>query len=395
MVENRHYTELGSTSGIYLHVPFCKFKCPYCDFYSIESGDGDKSLRTNFVQSLLKEIESTQENLTEVATIFFGGGTPSILKGSEMESIFFGLRDKFNIRSDAEITVEVNPGEVDLERLTSYYDSGVNRLSIGAQSFQIEELKTLGRIHSPEETAETVSIAKTAGFTNYNLDLIYAVPGQTVDSLIDNVRSVIALKPNHISVYSLTYEKNTPYYSMRENGNLIPIEGKLEEEMRNSILFLLKEEGYHRYEISNYSLDGYESQHNSSYWRGKSYVGFGPSAHSFDGKRRWWNVRDVNQYIKKIDSGESPVAGSEELNKEQLMFEQLFLALRTSYGLEISSFEKEFNLKFSDHYKSQLERIEGLSVSQNKELITWDNDRLSLTEKGLLFADEISELFAP
>lgn len=395
MVENRHYTELGSTSGIYLHVPFCKFKCPYCDFYSIESGDEDKSLRTNFVQSLLKEIKSTQENLTEVATIFFGGGTPSILKGSEMESIFFGLRDKFNIKSDAEITVEVNPGEVDLERLTSYYDSGVNRLSIGAQSFQIEELKTLGRIHSPEETAETVSIAKSAGFTNYNLDLIYAVPGQTVDSLIDNVRSVIALKPNHISVYSLTYEKNTPYYSMRENGDLIPIKGKLEEEMRNSILFLLKEEGYQRYEISNYSLDGYESQHNSSYWRGKSYVGFGPSAHSFDGKRRWWNVRDVNQYIKKIDSGESPVAGSEELNKEQLMFERLFLALRTSYGLEIPSFEKEFNFKFSDHYKSQLEKIEGLSVSQNKELITWDNDRLSLTEKGLLFADEISELFAP
>lgn len=395
MVENRHYTELGSTSGIYLHVPFCKFKCPYCDFYSIESGDEDKSLRTNFVQSLLKEIKSTQENLTEVATIFFGGGTPSILKGSEMESIFFGLRDKFNIKSDAEITVEVNPGEVDLERLTSYYDSGVNRLSIGAQSFQIEELKTLGRIHSPEETAETVSIAKSAGFTNYNLDLIYAVPGQTVDSLIDNVRSVIALKPNHISVYSLTYEKNTPYYSMRENGDLIPIEGKLEEEMRNSILFLLKEEGYHRYEISNYSLEGCESQHNSSYWRGKSYVGFGPSAHSFDGKRRWWNVRDVNQYIKKIDSGESPVAGSEELNKEQLMFERLFLSLRTSYGLEIPSFEKEFNLKFSDHYKSQLEKIEGLSVSQNKELITWDNDRLSLTEKGLLFADEISELFAP
>jgi len=395
LVENRHYTELGSTSGIYLHVPFCKFKCPYCDFYSIESGDEDKSLRTNFVQSLLKEIKSTQENLTEVATIFFGGGTPSILKGSEMESIFFGLRDKFNIKSDAEITVEVNPGEVDLERLTSYYDSGVNRLSIGAQSFQIEELKTLGRIHSPEETAETVSIAKTAGFTNYNLDLIYAVPGQTVDSLIDNVRSVIALKPNHISVYSLTYEKNTPYYSMRENGNLIPIEGKLEEEMRNSILFLLKEEGYQRYEISNYSLEGYESQHNSSYWRGKSYVGFGPSAHSFDGKRRWWNVRDVNQYIKKIDSGESPVAGSEELNKEQLMFERLFLALRTSYGLEIPSFEKEFNLKFSDHYKSQLVKIEGLSVSQNKELITYKNDRIALTEKGLLFADEISELFAP
>lgn len=395
MVENRHYPELGSTSGIYLHVPFCKFKCPYCDFYSIESGDDDKSLRTNFVQSLLKEIESTKENLTEVATIFFGGGTPSILKGSEMESIFFGLGDKFNIKSDAEITVEVNPREVDTERLTSYYNSGVNRLSIGAQSFQIEELKTLGRIHSPEETAETVSIAKSAGFTNYNLDLIYAVPGQTVDSLLDNVRSVIALKPNHISVYSLTYEKSTPYYSMRENGDLIPIEGKLEEEMRNSILSLLKKEGYRRYEISNYSLEGYESQHNSSYWRGKSYVGFGPSAHSFDGKRRWWNVRDVNQYIKKIESGESPVAGSEELNKEQLMFERLFLALRTSYGLEIPSFEKEFDLKFSDHYKSQLEKVEGLSVSHNEELITWDNDRLSLTEKGLLFADEISELFAP
>ena len=395
MVENRHYTQLDSTSGIYLHVPFCKFKCPYCDFYSIESGDEDKSLRTNFVQSLLKEIDSTEENFGEVSTIFFGGGTPSILKGSEMESIFSALRDTFNIKNDAEITVEVNPGEVDLERLTSYYNSGVNRLSIGAQSFQKEELKTLGRIHSPGETAETVSIARSVGFTNYNLDLIYAVPGQTVNSVLDNVRSVIALKPNHISVYSLTYEKSTPYYSMRENGELIAIEGKLEEEMRNSILALLKEEGYHRYEISNYSLEGYESQHNSAYWAGSSYVGFGPSAHSFDGNRRWWNVRDVNQYIKKIESGESPIAGSEKLNKEQLMFERLFLALRTSYGLAIPSFEKEFKLKFSDHYKSQLEKVEGLSISQDEDLITYTNDRLSLTEKGLLFADEISELFAP
>jgi len=395
LVENRHNTELGSTSGIYLHVPFCKFKCPYCDFYSIESGDDDKSLRTAFVQSLLKEIESTKENVIEVSTIFFGGGTPSILKGSEMESIFSTLRGKFNIKSDAEITVEVNPGEVDLERLTSYYNSGVNRLSIGAQSFQIEELKTLGRIHSPEETAKTVSIAKSAGFKNYNLDLIYAVPGQTVKSVLDNVRSVVALKPNHISVYSLTYEKSTPYYSMRENGDLIAIDGKLEEEMRNSILSLLKEEGYHRYEISNYSLEGYESKHNSAYWGGSSYVGFGPSAHSFDGKRRWWNVRDVNQYIKKINSGDSPIAGSEDLNKEQLMFERVFLALRTSYGLEIPSFESEFNLRFSDHYQSQLERIVEMSASKNEELIAYKNDRVALTEKGLLFADEISELFAP
>ncbi|MCH8927590.1 MAG: radical SAM family heme chaperone HemW [Candidatus Marinimicrobia bacterium] len=395
MVENRHNTELGSTSGIYLHVPFCKFKCPYCDFYSIESGDEDKPLRTEFVQSLLKEIESTEENVSEVGTIYFGGGTPSILNGGEMESIFAALRSKFSVKSDAEITVEVNPGEVDLERLSSYYSSGVNRLSIGAQSFKEEELKTLGRIHSPEEISDTVSIAISAGFNNYNLDLIYAVPGQTVDSVLDNVNSAATLKPNHISVYSLTYEKSTPYYSMKENGELNPIDGKLEEEMRNSILVLLKEEGYHRYEISSYSLEGYESKHNSAYWGGASYIGFGPSAHSFDGKRRWWNVRDVNKYNKIMKSGESPVAGSEELNKEQLMFERIFLALRTSFGLEIRSFEKEFNFVFGEKYKSQMEKIKGLSVSQNEELITYENDRVVLTEKGLLFADEISELFAP
>jgi len=165
--------------------------------------------------------------------------------------------------------------------------------------------------------------------------------------------------------------------------------------MRDSILSLLKEEGYHRYEISNYSLEGCESQHNSAYWGGRSYVGFGPSAHSFDGKRRWWNVRDVNQYIKKIGSGDSPIAGSENLNKEQLMFERLFLALRTSYGLEIPSFEREFKLKFLDYYQSQLEQIVEMSSSKNEELIAYKDDRVVLTEKGLLFADEISELFAP
>jgi len=395
LVKNRHDTELDSASGIYIHVPFCKFKCPYCDFYSIESGDDDKSLRDDFIRSLLREIDSTEENGREFGTIFFGGGTPSILKGSEMEAILNALRGKFSIKADAEISAEVNPGEVDLDRLSSYYQSGLNRISIGAQSFQENELKILGRIHSPEEISNTAANAISAGFTNYNLDLIYAVPGQTIDSVLDSVRSAVGLKPTHISAYSLTYEKNTPYYSMKENGELTPVEGKHEEEMRTSIQLLLEEEGYHRYEISNFSLEGYESRHNSTYWGGGSYIGFGPSAHSFDGKSRWWNVRDVKGYIKKIDSGNSPIAGKEELNKEQLMFERIFLAFRTSLGLEISAFENEFNLNFGEHYKSQLDRIQGLSVSQNEELLTFKNDRVVLTEKGLLFADEISEIFAP
>ena len=220
MVKNRHNSELGSTSGLYLHVPFCKFKCPYCDFYSIESGDDDRSLRSDFVNSILKEIELSEAEVHNVATIFLGGGTPSILTGSEMESILSALRTNFNINSDAEITVEVNPGEVDRARLSAYYDSGVNRISLGAQSFRENELKVLGRIHSPEEIAGTISDAISVGFTNYNLDLIYAVPGQTVDSVSSNVRKAIDLKPNHISAYSLTYEKGTPYYSMKESGEL-------------------------------------------------------------------------------------------------------------------------------------------------------------------------------
>jgi len=395
LVKNRHNSELGTSSGIYLHVPFCKFKCPYCDFYSIESGDDDKSLRTNFVDSILKEIELTEEDAVDVGTIFFGGGTPSILSGLEMESILSALRSSFDINSDAEITVEVNPGEIDEERLLSYYDSGINRISLGAQSFQENELKTLGRIHSPEEISDTISNAISVGFTNYSLDLIYAVPGQTIESVLDNVRKAVDLKPNHISVYSLTYEKSTPYYSMRESGELSPIKGELEGKMRKSILLLLEDKGYHRYEISNFSLAGYESRHNSAYWGGGSYLGFGPSAHSFDGKNRWWNVRDVNQYIKKIDSGNSPIAGREKLNTEQLMFERIFLAFRTSLGLEIPSFEKEFNFNFEKHYSSQLEEIKILSNSQNEELITFSDDRAFLTEKGLLFADEISEIFAP
>ena len=395
MVADRQNSKLAKSAGIYLHIPFCIVKCPYCDFYSIESEKEDLDSREVFVNALITEIKNGNLIETGISTIYFGGGTPSMLEGKQVDRILSCLRDNFDLTEVAEITLELNPGEIDLEQLEHYKASGVNRLSMGAQSFQLEELKTLGRIHQPEDVFIAAELIGQAGFDNFNIDLMYGVPGQTLESVAENVSSAVNLKPNHISVYSLTYEKGTPFYSMKLQGTLNPIDENLEQAMSARVLEILRDSGYSRYEISNYSLEGFESEHNSSYWNGSPYYSFGPSAHSFDGNTRWWNIRDVSSYVDKINSNESPIAGKESLNKEQLIFERIFLRLRTSSGLNIPSFETEFDLKFSEKFKEQLIEIDNMEKGGNDALYSYVDSYFRLTEKGLRYSDEISELFVP
>ena len=395
MVPDRQNSKLAKSAGIYLHIPFCIVKCPYCDFYSIESEKEDFDNREVFVNALIAEIKNGSLIETGISTIYFGGGTPSMLEGEQVDRILSCLRDNFDLINDAEITLELNPGEIDLERLEQYKESGVNRISMGAQSFQLEELKTLGRIHRPEDVFTAAEMIVQAGIDNFNIDLIYGVPGQTLESIEENVLSAVKLKPNHISVYSLTYEKGTPFYSMKLQGTLKPVDENLEQAMSERVLGILRDAGYSRYEISNYSLEGFESKHNSSYWNGSPYYSFGPSAHSFDGNRRWWNIRDVSSYVDKINSNESPIAGKESLDKEQLIFERIFLKLRTSSGLNIPSFETEFELKFSEKFKKQLIEIDKMGKGGCEPMYSYVDSYFRLTERGLRYSDEISELFVP
>lgn len=395
MVKNRHNTKLASSAGIYLHVPFCIFKCPYCDFYSIESGIDEESSRNSFVDSLLSEIKVNPPTNLDIGTVYFGGGTPSMLSGDQIKEILDSLKKHFRILGEAEITLEANPDEIKKDKLHAYKEAGVNRLSIGVQSFQPEELKTLGRIHSPEDIVAAVEAARESGFENFNLDLIYGIPGQSVDSVRENVKKVIRLKPKHISVYSLTYEEGTPFYGMKERGEITPVDEKLEAEMSAAIIEFLENADYKRYEISSYSLPGYKSMHNSSYWNGATYYGFGPSAHSFDGKVRWWNLPDVDSYIKKINNGESPIAGREELSREQLIFERIFLKLRTTEGLHLPSFEREFDIVFENRYETQLKKVDELNEPGQEPILLIENDFLFLSDYGMKYSEEISALFAP
>ena len=395
MVKNRHDTQLATSAGIYLHVPFCIFKCPYCDYYSIENEVDDRSSRSKFVDSLLSEIKANSNTELDVGTIYIGGGTPSVLSGDQIQKILDTLREHFTILGDAEITLEANPDEIYKNKLIAYNEAGVNRLSIGAQSFQSEELKRLGRIHSPDDIGAAVEAARESGIDNINLDLIYGIPGQSADSARDNARKTIRLKPKHISVYSLTYEKDTPYYDMKESGEITPVDDNLEEELNVVIKDVLENADYKQYEISSYSLHGHESKHNSSYWNGAVYFGFGPSAHSFDGKDRWWNLRDVDTYMKKINNGESPIDEREELSREQLIFERIFLKLRTIEGLHLPSFEREFGIEFEKRYKTQLKKIDELNESGIEPMLLIEDDYLFLSEQGIKYTEEISALFAP
>lgn len=381
--------------SIYIHIPFCVRKCLYCDFLSAPaSGETMEA----YASCLCREIEAAGKLYPdyEVRTVFFGGGTPSILKKERICQIMEVLRRAFSLAEDAEITIEVNPGTVDADKLAAYYAAGINRLSIGVQSLQENELQALGRIHSTEDFFQTYSMAIKSGFNNINVDLMSAIPEQTLESCQDTLRQLLSLDrpPSHISAYSLIIEEGTPFY---ENTPVLPDEemDRLFYKITNDIL---KAAGYHRYEISNYAREGCECRHNRVYWERGEYLGFGIGAASLMQETRFSNIRDLQTYLKLLsgEAADGPSTGqlTEHLRQEvshlterEQMEEFMFLGLRLTEGVSKKRFFKTFGKKFTDVYP-------GISKKLIREgLLVQEGDRLKLTELGLDVSNRVMAEF--
>ena len=381
-------SEITRQKGIYIHIPFCISKCIYCDFCSAPADDETKE---HYVDALCREIAVAGERAEaegdkrKISTIFFGGGTPSILHSALLIKIMNAVRGAFTVADDAEITVECNPGTLSKSKLATYKDIGVNRLSIGLQSPNNRELKNLGRIHTYEQFEESYIEARLAGFDNINVDIMSAIPNQTVAGYEDNLRKIIALKTEHISAYSLIVEEGTPLYNMveRTHGKILPSEDE-DREMYAMTKVMLADAGYSRYEISNYAKSGRECRHNISYWERADYLGFGVAAASLLGKRRFTNTLDVASYIANpIDNH------SEEqlltLNDE--MEEYMFLGLRMMKGVDTERFGELFGKSFDELYGE----ITARQIEQG--LMVRDGKRVRLTDIGIDISNTVMAQF--
>lgn len=363
-------------TGLYIHVPFCVKKCSYCSFYSVER---DEILLTRFRSSLLAEMERKTAGVN-IGTVYAGGGTPTILP-PEFWSEFLNTLDEIADTSDVlEMTIETNPGAVLPDVLAEFRKAGFNRLSIGIQSFNSRELETLGRIHDPDQAIITFNQARDSGFQNIGIDLIYGIPNQAPDNWHCNIKKAIELSPEHISCYELSIENGTPIADLVKNGEL----SKPSEELCKEMYFLadeyLKEAGYIHYEVSNYARgDENISRHNSSYWNRTPYIGLGPSAHSFNGKRtRGWNVCEIDGYLSLIEHNKSPVEETEKIDSQEIALEMLMLGLRWQAGVDIEEIEAATGLRINEQYLDRMVRSGRVQVS---------GSRILPTTEGMLFAD--------
>ena len=366
---------------LYLHIPFCVRKCNYCDFFS---ASGTPKEQADYVSAMVQEIQSYQElsGEYEVHTIFLGGGTPSLLTPEQIEQIFNAIYHTFSVNENAEITMEMNPGTVAIEKLRAMKAAGVNRLSIGLQSAQNEELKMLGRIHTYEEFLETWRLTEQAGFKNRNIDLMSALPGQTMESYEDTLSKVLALEPEHISAYSLILEEGTVFYDWYEKGKLDRGAWKLpseEEEYAMGELTIqrLAEAGMHRYEISNYAKPGKECRHNLGYWDRVEYLGIGAGSSSLIKGERFDHIRDRKAYIEKIRNGESILIDREILSVESQMEEFMYLGLRKIEGVSRTDFQNYFGKNVDDVYGEILDKLE------EEQLLEFSGNRIRLTHRGM------------
>ena len=403
MIKNRVEKNITNQElGIYIHIPFCVRKCEYCDFLS---GAGNNQMKKAYVDALLKEIEAAaaMHQGYIISTVFFGGGTPSILLPEEIRRIMEKLRALFPFKEsfkgeDSEITIEANPGTLNREKLLIYKQAGINRLSIGLQTANNKELVTLGRIHTWEEFLESYHMARDLGFANINVDLMSGLPGQTLQSLEDTLTKVISLNPEHISAYSLIIEEGTPfyhkYYTKESEGNLYEKEvNSLPDEDTERTMYdltnkILKEHGYGHYEISNYSKPGFDSRHNLAYWERKSYLGFGIGAASLINHHRFSNTGDISKYIKYSSRLNSIRQEVTSLLKKEEIEEFMFLGLRMMKGISINDFYINFETSFFDIYGEVSEKLirEGLLEVSDRLEYTKENNkdaRIRLTKKGI------------
>lgn len=362
--------------ALYIHIPFCEKKCFYCDFNSYS---GKKYLIEDYITALKKEITLYKASLAEctVSTIFFGGGTPSILSGSQIYEIMDIINKNFSIEDNAEISMESNPGTLDYNNLKQYYESGINRLSIGLQACQNHLLKTLGRIHNFEEYIKNLEDARQVGFTNINTDLMFSLPGQSKKDWKESLRKMVDLNIPHISAYSLIVEEKTPFYNWVKNKKVILPSEDTEIDMYHYAIRYLKEAGYKHYEISNFSKPGFECKHNLIYWKNKPYIGFGAGAHSYFNKKRFNNVEKVEEYISLLKNDKLPVENEIDILVKDEISEFMFLGLRLIDGISIEEFKTKFNISPFDIYKEAFNKL------KQEDLLLWDEQRIKLTSKGI------------
>jgi oxygen-independent coproporphyrinogen-3 oxidase len=377
---------LNKLAGIYIHIPFCIKKCPYCDFYSIT----DQSLKQPFIEALIREMQMVSRPSLVCDTLYFGGGTPSVFKAKNIERIIENVYRLFNFLHDTEITIEVNPGTVKHEHLTEYKSVGINRINIGVQSFNDEFLNFLGRIHSSNDADLTIRGARKAGFDNIGIDLIYGIPGQTKKMWLSDLQSAIEFEPEHLSCYMLTYEKGTPLDRERRQGKFKPVAGSLLAELFETTMEYLTAHGYVQYEISNFAKSASKiSRHNFKYWSFSPYLGFGPSAHSFIEPRRYWNCRSVKKYIENIKEGRVPIEEKEILSKEQRMMEMVYLGLRKTDGIDIDAIDENLGINFRQIFAEKIKQLEEDGYIHQ----IMPENRCVLSRKGMLFLDSIAPMF--
>jgi len=372
-------------AGLYIHVPFCIKKCPYCNFYSVE----DVSRITAFVEALHKEIRLSSPQPHTFDTLYIGGGTPSLLTGQQIRGLIECAQETFDFAEAVETTIEVNPGTVSAECIDGILKAGVNRVNVGVQSFDDDNLGVLERIHSAREACKTLETLRHRGVTNLGMDLIYGLPGQSAQDWHLDLARALDFGPEHLSCYMLSYEPNTPFSRRCRKGRLTPLDPDTVGHLFEETIYLLTDRGYHHYEVSNFSRGKrYRSKHNQKYWFHRPYVGFGPSAHSFIEPRRWWNHSTLDTYLASLEMNRLPTGGWEDLDVGQLMLETIFLGLRTSAGIDTSVFENRYNLNFETYFGELLDQLRSQGLLDRRQ------GRTALTRKGLLVCDTVAALFA-
>ena len=374
--------------GLYIHIPFCLKKCPYCAFNSYAGSE----VSERYISALEKEMEwlSGLFGLESCAvdSIYLGGGTPSMLSASDLGRLLSTAASMFKLDKDAEVTIEVNPATVNSEKLKGFREAGINRISIGVQSLNDNKLNLLGRLHSANEAIESFRLARNCGYKNISVDLMTGLPGETLRELKNDLKELEQLSPDHISLYLLNIEKGTDFFDKQEKGELAPANEDIQRDFFLRASQILEEDGYFRYETSNYARPGFESRHNLKYWTGADYLGLGAGAHSYLADTgwgmRWWNCLLPSSYCDALEAGRLPLEGCEILSREEALSEAVLTSLRTRGGLEEISLEKRFG---ESAFKALIKRAKELVP---KDLILLEAGKIALTDRGALMADEIA-----
>lgn len=364
--------------GLYIHIPFCIKKCGYCDFLSFEYSP---EAMANYVDHLIQEL-SLYQGGDHVKTIFFGGGTPSLLTGEQMNRIMAQVHKSFHVLNNAEISMESNPGTLKEADLMAYVAAGINRVSLGVQTMNDETLKTLDRIHDTETVYESIELLKKH-VSNFNVDLMFGLPGQTMKQLSDTLDKIIDLKPSHISAYSLKFEEGTPFYELLDKGVMHEADETLDRSMYHYIEEKLSEAGFLQYEISNFAKEGYQCKHNLVYWLKEDYIGVGLGAHGCLNQVRYHNAEDLTTYMGMIDAGKKPVVEESPIDIEEDAFEFIILSMRLNQGLDLKTYQKKYGKDFMDQYQDILETL------MKEGLIVLEEDCICLTAKGRDLSNQV------